>query len=83
MKSQNLLEVAKRYAQFPVILETYRECLQDVLDLPGLTDLLTKLHRRELSLVEVDTPTASPFASSLPRGRPVAGSRSPPRAARP
>ena len=65
LKSQNLLEVAKRYAQFPVILETYRECLQDVLDLPGLTDLLTKLHRRELSLVEVDTPTASPFASSL------------------
>ena len=48
-----------------MILETYRECLQDVLDLPGLTDLLTKLHRRELSLVEVDTPTASPFASSL------------------
>ena len=65
LKSQTLLEVAKRYAQFPVILETYRECLQDVLDLPGLTDLLTKLHRRELSLVEVDTPTASPFASSL------------------
>jgi len=65
LKSQNLLEVAKRYAQFPVILETYRECLQDVLDLPGLTDLLTRLHRRELSLVEVDTPTASPFASSL------------------
>jgi ATP-dependent helicase Lhr and Lhr-like helicase len=65
LKAQTLLEVAKRYAQFPVILETYRECLQDVLDLPGLHDLLTKLHRRELSLVEVDTPTASPFASSL------------------
>ena len=65
LKSQTLLEVAKRYAQFPVILETYRECLQDVLDLPGLHDLLTKLHRRELSLVEVETPTASPFASSL------------------
>jgi len=65
LKSQTLLEVARRYAQFPVILETYRECLQDVLDLPGLTDLLTKLHRRELSLVEVETPTASPFASSL------------------
>ena len=47
------------------MLETYRECLRDVLDLPGLHDLLTKLHRRELSLVEVETPTASPFASSL------------------
>jgi ATP-dependent Lhr-like helicase len=65
LKSQTLLEVAKRYAQFPIILETYRECLRDVLDLPGLQDLLTKLHRRELSLVEVETKTASPFASSL------------------
>ena len=65
LKSQTLLEVAKRYAQFPIVLETYRECLRDVLDLPGLQELLTKLHRRELSLVEVETPTASPFASSL------------------
>jgi ATP-dependent helicase Lhr and Lhr-like helicase len=65
LKSQSLLEVAKRYAQFPIILETYRECLRDVLDLPGLDDLLRRLHSRELSLVEVETPTASPFASSL------------------
>jgi len=65
LKSQTLLEVAKRYADFPIILETYRECLRDVLDLPGLQELLRGLHRRELSLVEVETSTASPFASSL------------------
>ena len=65
LKSQTLLEVAKRYAQFPIVLETYRECLRDVLDLPGLQDLLRKLHSRELSIVEVETATASPFASSL------------------
>lgn len=65
LKSQSLLEVAKRFGQFPVILETYRECLQDVFDLPALRDLLRKLHRRELSLVEVETNHASPFASSL------------------
>jgi ATP-dependent Lhr-like helicase len=65
LKSQTLLEVAKRYAQFPIILETYRECLRDVLDLPGLEELQRALHRRELSLVEVETKTASPFASSL------------------
>ena len=47
------------------MLETYRECLRDVLDVPGLQDLLRRLHARELSLVEVETPTASPFASSL------------------
>ena len=65
LKSQTLLEVAKQYGDFPVILETYRECLRDILDLPGLQELLRALHRRELSVVEVETPTASPFASSL------------------
>jgi ATP-dependent helicase Lhr and Lhr-like helicase len=65
LKSQSLLEVAKKYGEFPIVLETYRECLRDVLDVPGLTDLLSKLHRREITLVEVETPTASPFASSL------------------
>ena len=65
LKAQSLLEVARRYDDFPIILETYRECLRDVLDLPGLRELLTQLHRREISLVEVETPTASPMASSL------------------
>ncbi|MDX6667069.1 MAG: ATP-dependent helicase Lhr and Lhr-like helicase, partial [Solirubrobacteraceae bacterium] len=60
-----MLEVARRYGQFPVVLETYRECMRDVLDLPGLEQLLRALHKRELSLVEVETQTASPFASSL------------------
>ena len=42
LKAQSLLEVARRYPQFPVILETYRECLRDVLDVPGLVDLLRR-----------------------------------------
>ena len=57
--------MAKRYGQFPIVLETYRECLRDVLDVPGLEELLRGLHSRELSLVEVETQRASPFASSL------------------
>ncbi len=65
LKAQTLLEVARRYPDFPLILETYRECLRDVLDLSGLESLLRALARREISLVEVETPTASPFASSL------------------
>jgi ATP-dependent helicase Lhr and Lhr-like helicase len=65
LKAQNLLEVAKRYDDFPIVLETYRECLRDVLDVAGLQELLRSLHSREISLVEVETPTASPFASSL------------------
>ena len=65
LKSQSLLEVAKDFPRFPVILETYRECLRDVLDLPSLVDLLRDLHSRKITLVEVETQTASPFASSL------------------
>jgi ATP-dependent Lhr-like helicase len=65
LKSQSLLEVARRYPDFPVILETYRECLRDVLDLSGLEMLLRGIETREISIVEVETPTASPFASAL------------------
>ena len=65
LKAQNLLEVARRYDDFPIVLETYRECLKDVLDVPGLQELLRGLSTREISLVEVETQTASPFASSL------------------
>ncbi|MDO9407106.1 DEAD/DEAH box helicase [Patulibacter sp.] len=65
LKAQSLLEVAQTFPDFPVILETYRECLRDVLDVPGLVDLLTKLQNREITIVEVETGTASPMASSL------------------
>jgi ATP-dependent Lhr-like helicase len=65
LKAQSLLEVARRYPDFPIVLETYRECLRDVLDLPGLQELLRGLSTRELSLVEVETQSASPFAGSL------------------
>ncbi len=65
LKAQNLLEVARRYEDFPIVLETYRECLRDILDVPGLQELLRGLHTRAISLVEVETETASPFAGSL------------------
>ncbi|MBM3666313.1 MAG: DEAD/DEAH box helicase [Actinobacteria bacterium] len=65
LKSQSLLEVARDFPRFPVILETYREVLRDVLDLPSLQQILGDLHSRRITMVEVETPTASPFASSL------------------
>ncbi|MDQ3669751.1 MAG: DEAD/DEAH box helicase, partial [Actinomycetota bacterium] len=65
LKAQNLLQVARRYPQFPIVLETYRECLQDVFDLPALRGILKGIQTRELDLVEVETASASPFASSL------------------
>ncbi len=65
LKAQSLLEVAAKYGEFPIVLETFRECLRDVFDLPALMKLLSKLQRREISLVEVETAIASPMASSL------------------
>jgi ATP-dependent helicase Lhr and Lhr-like helicase len=65
LKAQSLLQVARRYGSFPVVLETYRECLQDVFDLPALRTLLTGIQRRRLDLVEVETGSASPMSSSL------------------
>jgi ATP-dependent Lhr-like helicase len=65
LKAQSLLEVARDFPRFPVILETYRECLRDVLDLPSLARILRDLHSRRITMVEVETPSASPFASSL------------------
>jgi ATP-dependent Lhr-like helicase len=65
LKSQSLLEVAKDFPRFPITLETYREVLRDVLDLPALGEILRDLKARRISLVEVETKSASPFASSL------------------
>jgi ATP-dependent Lhr-like helicase len=65
LKAQGLLQVARRYGSFPVILETYRECLQDVFDLPALKRLLTGLRTREIDLVDVETASASPYSASL------------------
>lgn len=64
-KSANLLAVASRYGSFPIVLETYRECLRDVFDLPGLVSLLRQVHSREIRVAEVETREASPFARSL------------------
>jgi ATP-dependent Lhr-like helicase len=65
LKAQSLLQVARRYGSFPIVLETYRECLQDVFDLPALRGILHRLQTRELDLVEVETASASPMAASL------------------
>ena len=65
LKAQSLLQIARNYGSFPIVLETYRECLQDVFDLPALKGILRGLQTRELDLVEIETASASPFASSL------------------
>ena len=65
LKAQGLLQVARRYPDFPIVLETYRECLRDVFDMPALRRVLGDLEARRLDLVDVETAQASPYSSSL------------------
>ncbi|MCU0482831.1 MAG: DEAD/DEAH box helicase, partial [Chloroflexi bacterium] len=64
-RAADLLAVAARYGSFPVLVETYRECLADVFDLPALREVLAAVERREVAVHQVETVRASPFASSL------------------
>ena len=64
-RSAQLLEIASQYPGFPITLETVRECLQDVFDVPALMELLSDLAARRIRMVEVETATPSPFGKSL------------------
>lgn len=65
LRSAQLLEVARKYPEFPMILETVREVLHDVYDLDSLSELSAKIAAREVRLAEVTTESPSPFAQSL------------------
>lgn len=64
-RASQLLQVASEFGSFPIVLEAVRECLQDVFDVPGLTELMGDLEARRIRLVEVTTNEPSPFARSL------------------
>lgn len=64
-KSADLLQVAKRFPDFPILLETYRECLRDVFDLTGLKNVLADVERRVIRVQRVVTKGPSPFAAAV------------------
>jgi ATP-dependent Lhr-like helicase len=64
-RSADLLAVASRHPSFPIVLETYRECLRDAFDLPGLTQLLQDVAARRVRVTTVDTRAPSPFAANV------------------
>ncbi len=64
-RAAQLLQVASEFGSFPIVLEAVRECLQDVFDVPGLTELMGDIEARRVRLVEVTTTEPSPFARSL------------------
>ena len=64
-RAAQLLDVARKYPEFPILLETARECLQDVYDLPALLQVHRALESRSIALMEVETEAPSPFARTL------------------
>ena len=65
LRAQQLMGVALRFPAFPVTLETYREVLRDVFDLPALLDILRQIRSRAIRVEPANTDAASPFARSL------------------
>jgi ATP-dependent Lhr-like helicase len=64
-RAADLLAVASRYGSFPVLLETYRECLRDFFDMPALAGTLADVRSRKIRIATVDSERPSPFAASL------------------
>jgi len=64
-RAADLLAVAARFGSFPVLLETYRECLHDFFDMPALVQTLADVRSRKIRVVTVDSEKPSPFAASL------------------
>lgn len=63
-RSAQLLDVARKHSDFPMVLEALRECLQDVYDIGTLVRLMSGIEQRRIRIVEVQTDTPSPFAAA-------------------
>jgi ATP-dependent Lhr-like helicase len=64
-RAADLLNVASRYSSFPILLETYRECVRDVFDLAATTSILREIQRGKIRVTSLDSAKPSPFASTL------------------
>ncbi|UFS70986.1 DEAD/DEAH box helicase [Geomonas sp. RF6] len=65
LRSKKLLGAVSRYRDFPIVLETWRSCLQDDFDLASLKSLLAQIQEGEVVVGETRTSAASPFAEGL------------------
>ena len=68
LKSLDLLQAVREYPSFPIVVETYREVLQDAFDMAGLRAVLSDIASGEISVRVIETQVASPFAASLQFG---------------
>lgn len=50
LKSLDLLQAVREFPSFPILVETYRDVLQDAFDMAGLRDVLARLGSGALTL---------------------------------
>jgi ATP-dependent Lhr-like helicase len=65
LRSRDLLQVARRHPDFPIVVETFRECLHDHLDVPRLQALLADVRDGRIEVKTRRAETPSPFASEM------------------
>jgi ATP-dependent Lhr-like helicase len=65
LRAKDLLQVVRRFPDFPIVVETYRECLNDDLDLPRLRAFLDEVQAGTIRVVTRRGETPSPFASEM------------------
>ncbi|HMB05055.1 MAG TPA: DEAD/DEAH box helicase, partial [Isosphaeraceae bacterium] len=65
LRAKDLLQVVRRFPDFPIVVETYRECLDDDLDLPRLRAFLGAIQAGSIRIVARRGAIPSPFASNL------------------
>ncbi|HET7187060.1 MAG TPA: DEAD/DEAH box helicase, partial [Gemmatimonadaceae bacterium] len=68
LKSLDLLQAVRGYPSFPILVETYRDVLQDAFDMPALRDVLERIASGAITIRTVQTEIPSPFAASLQFG---------------
>ncbi|MFA6456308.1 MAG: helicase-related protein, partial [Bacteroidota bacterium] len=65
LKSADLLQIVRQYNDFPIVIETIRECLTDVLDFEHFKEIIAAIESEEIRIHTVQNETPSPFASTL------------------
>jgi len=69
MNAKKLMSTVSRFEDFPILLETWRTCLEDEFDIPALRRCLDELRSGEIEVGRSHTSNPSPFASGIAWGQ--------------
>ena len=65
LRAKDLLAATRQLGDFPIIAETYRGCLRDVLDVEHLRDVLAAIQKGDIRVIEAETIVPSPLAAGM------------------